>query len=252
MKKKNCFITFAILSFLLPFMADASIQKINKKIKYRTYFGKCPSRVVGEMALQLVKVFEQEASLKSIKEKILEDNLKERYYLSSYKIDYNPVTKLLNLSFDCPTPLMKAQIYKGNGVKFYNAILVDNGQLFDPNYEMLLRSEKILKNSLPSLALPVGDLDKKNQEKVAKLIKKLDLNLRKNLSEVIISEENDLTIIFSIKNRASNAFFGKNNWIEKSKKLKKIIDYMDKKDKIPAIINLTNEKKIVVKFSDKF
>ena len=240
-----------MLSFSL-FSVYATFRSVDQRVNYRTYFAQCPSRVVGKLALQLVKVFEQEGSLKSVKEKLLKDNLKERYYLSSYRINYNPLTKLLRFSFECPSPLMKVQIYKGGGVESYSAILVDNGQLFDPIYEVLLRSEKILKGTLPSLALPLGGLDQKTQSNIAQLVKTMNMFLRKNLSEVIINEENDLTAIFSIKNRASSAFLGRDNWNEKSKKLQKIMDYMVKKKKIPSIINLTNVRKIVVKFSDKF
>ena len=38
--------------------------------------------------------------------------------------------------------------FEDNGDEFYTAILVDNGKLFDPTYEVLLRSEKKLKKPL--------------------------------------------------------------------------------------------------------
>ena len=47
---------------------------------------------------------------------------------------------------------MKVQIYKDNGDEYYTAILVDNGKLVDPTYEVLLRTEKKLKKKLPSMA----------------------------------------------------------------------------------------------------
>ena len=238
-------------SFFNIYAAFENIDQ-DKGIHYRTYFGQCPSMLVGKLALQLVGVFERERSLKSVKEKLLKDNLKEKYYLSSYRVHYNPLTKLLGFSFECPSPLMKVQIYEGAGVESYSAVLVENGQLFDPTYEVLLRSEEILKGPLPSLAIPLGELDQKTQSNIAQLVKTMNTFLRKSLSEVIINEENDLTAIFSIENRASSAFLGRDNWEEKSKKLQKIMDYMVKKKKIPSIINLTNARKIVVKFSDKF
>lgn len=240
-----------ILNF--PFTdVDAALSSSGQGINYRTYFGQCPSRVVGKLALQLVKVFEQTKSLKSVKEKLLKDHLKGKYYLSSYHINYHPLTKLLRFSFECPAPLMKVLIYKEGGVESYSAILVDNGQLFDPIYEALLRSEEILSDRLPSLGLPLGGLDQEVQLNIARLVKMMNTTLRKNLSEVIISEENDLTAIFSIKNRASSAFLGKDQWDKKLQKLQKIMDYMAKKKKVPSIINLTDVRKIVVKFSDKF
>ena len=242
---------FFILCITLSGISEASFSEKGENINYRTHFGQCPSRVVGKLALELVKIFEQKGTLKAVKEKIIKDDLKEKYYLSSYDIHYNPLSKLLRFSFQCPRPLMKAQIYKGNGTESYYAILVDNGRLFDPNYELLLRSEAILKESLPSLALPLGEIDQGVQVNIAKLLNQMDKGLKNNISEVIINEESDLTIIFSVKNRPSSAFLGKDQWGKKLAKLQRIINYMSSKRKIPSIINLTDSKKIVVKFSEK-
>jgi hypothetical protein len=43
---------------------------------------------------------------------------------------------------------------------------------------------------------------------------------------------------------------GLDEWEEKVAKLDKIVNYMELKEKIPAVINLTNSKKVVVKFRD--
>jgi hypothetical protein len=45
---------------------------------------------------------------------------------------------------------------------------------------------------------------------------------------------------------------GVDEWNLKMTKLEKIVNYMELQKKIPAIINLTNSKKVVVKFNDKF
>jgi hypothetical protein len=57
-------------------------------------------------------------------------------------------------------------------------------------------------------------------------------------------------MIFSINRKPSSAFLGSDYWSEKVEKLTKVIDFMKKKKKIPSVINLTNSKKIVVKFPD--
>ena len=221
-------------------------------IHYRTYFGQCPTGVVGKLALQLAGVFEQEQSLRAVKQKIVGDQLAEKYYLAAYNVEYNPLSKILQFSFHCPSPLMRVQIYQASGTGPYSAILVDNGQLLDPNYEVLLRSEKILRTALPSLALAKGLSLGNVPLGIAKLVQQMEGVLKKSLAEVIVSEQSDLTLIFSIKDRPSSVFLGEGHWGEKLQKLHKIMHYMTEKDKIPSIINLTDERKIVVKFSDKF
>jgi hypothetical protein len=146
---------------------------------------------------------------------------------------------------------MKVQIYKTGATESYEAILVDNGQLYDPTYETLLRSEKKLTTSLPYLALPVGDMEDKVQKDLTNLVRDLRPELRKKLSEVILNDSRELTIILSIGGHASSVFLGPDEWKEKMIKLDKIVNYMELKEKIPAIINLTNMKKVVVKFKDR-
>ena len=80
----------------------------------------------------------------------------------------------------------------------------------------------------------------------------MDPMIARSISEVILSEEKNLTIILSLRNTPSSVFLGKDNWTEKVRKMERVVKYLDKKRKIPAIINLTNSKKVVVKFSDKF
>ncbi len=222
------------------------------KIKYRTYFGNCPSRSAGTLTMRLVKIFEQEESLRSLKQEIIREKLSDKYFISNYRITYDPIKKFLVLKFECPEPLMKVQVYKDGGMDTYSAILVENGELYDPVYEMLLRNEKKLTRELPYLALPVGEMEKSIQYRIAKLIKTVGQDVKSRLAEVILSDSGELTIIMSYKGHPSSIFIGKNNWKEKMDKLHKIILYMQKKEKIPSIINLTNAKKVVVKFSDKF
>jgi hypothetical protein len=80
----------------------------------------------------------------------------------------------------------------------------------------------------------------------------MDLDFRKTLSEVILGTRGNLTIILSLKGRPSSAFLGKDSWTEKTLKLQKIIRFLGEKKKTPSIINLTNSKKVVVKFNDRF
>lgn len=243
-------VTNIVTSSLGPTAAEA--EKFSEELSYRSNLGKCPTRPAGTMALLVVKTFEQSHSLRDVKQKILKEKWADKYFVSDYKIQYDPYSKVLNLNFNCPDPLMRVQIYKNNGADSYEAILVDNGQLFDPTYEALLRSEKKLTHDLPYLALPVGEMEDKAQADVTALVKDMRIGLRHKLSEVILNENKELTIILSINGQPSSVFMGPDEWGDKVIKLDKIVNYMELKEKIPAIINLTNSKKIVVKFKDKF
>jgi hypothetical protein len=109
-----------------PSVPDSFTQK---NIHYRTYFGECPSKSSGMLSLVLMKEFEKNHSLKDVKEKILSEKLDEKYFLSDYRISYNPVLKSLKIHFECPEPLAKIQVYKTNGQEHYSAILADNSKM---------------------------------------------------------------------------------------------------------------------------
>ena len=213
-------------------------------------FGQCPSKVVGRLTLTLIKEFEKNRSLLDVKKKIVDEKLEEKYYLSSYKIDYDPLQKMIKFQYDCPKALMKVQIYKKDGDEFYTAILVDNGKLYDPTYEVLLRAEKKILKELPHMAIPASLINSKVHKKLTSLLNDLGSPFLKRVSEVILSEKEELTIILSIGRKPSSAFLGKDYWTEKVEKLNGIVDYMAKKKTIPSVINLTNSKKVVVKFPD--
>ena len=249
---RNILIPISLFSLLLlgeAFSAPKNSLLIDK-LKYKTYFNKCPSKVGGKLTLILMKEFEKNNSLKEVKELIVKEKLNEKYFLSDYKITFDPLLNKINFNFECPEALMRVQIYKKNGDEYYTAILVDTGELVDPTYEILLRGEKKLKHKLPELALPVTALDDNIHTKVTELVASLTPEFRKKISEVIVNENRELTIILSISRRPSSVFLGKDYWSEKVGKLVKVVSYMKKKKSIPSIINLTNSKKIVVKFSD--
>ena len=255
--KNKTFITLTVVVAILVLtnIVVSSLgptEQFNADLSYRSNLGKCPTRPAGTMALQVVKIFEQTHSLRDVKLKILSEKWSEKYFVSDYKIKYDPFSKVLDLSFNCPEPLMKVQIYRKDSADSYEAILVDNGQLFDPTYEALLRAEKKLTHDLPYLSIPVGEMEDNIQMEVTNLVKEMRPGLRSKLSEVILNDSKELTIILSINGHPSSVFMGLEEWSDKLVKLDKIVNYMELKEKIPAIINLTNSKKVVVKFNDKF
>lgn len=236
---------------LITFSSSAFSKKyFESSVRYKTNFGSCPSKAAGQLTLNLIKEFDKRRSLLDIKKKIVDDKLEEKFFLSSYRVNYDPLSEMLRFVYDCPKPLMKVQIYKKDGEEFYTAILVDSGELYDPAYEMLLRSEKILDTKLPHMALPVKLIDSDIHKKLTSLLNGMEKNFVKNISEVIINEKKELTIIMSVGRKPSSAFLGQEYWEEKVEKLNTILATFEKKKTIPAVINLTNAKKIVVKFTD--
>lgn len=222
------------------------------KISYRTYFGECPSRTAGALTLKLVDEFDKTKSLKKIKEKILEEGLEEKHFLASYNIRYNPISKIVKFSYDCSRPIMRVQVYKDMKNDPYDAVLVENGKLLDPIYEEILRQEGKLTFKLPILSMPVEFLDSKIQYKLAQKINILSSPVKVNIAEVILDRSEQLTMIFSFQDRPVTVFLGKENWSGKLRKLEKIVSFMNSKKKMPSVINLLNNKKVVVKFGDSF
>ncbi|MFZ8932425.1 MAG: hypothetical protein ACO20H_00785 [Bacteriovoracaceae bacterium] len=240
------------LSLIFSQIVTANINPKKKESKYRTFFGNCPSRTAGTLTLKLVKEFEKNRSLHDVKKIILKEDLKDKHFIASYKINYDPLKDLLKFKFNCPKPLTKVQVYKDGGLDSYEAILVDDGELYDPTYEVILREEKKLTTPLPSLALPVKLIDKKKRLEITDLIHEMGPELQAMTSEIILDNSNELTVILSIKGSPTSTFFGNKQWSEKVKKLQKLIAHMRIKKKIPTVINMTNLKKVVVRFSDKF
>lgn len=221
-----------------------------KDIHYKTYVGECPSKSSAGFAMIVMKEFEKKHSLKNVKEKILHEKLDEKHFLSDYRISYNPVIKTLRLQLECPQPLLKVQVYKSNGEEHYSAILGDNAKLYDPGYEILMKAEKKLNYNLPLLAISTKQLEGDAPTSLAQFIKRMDKDHRGQISEIILSKSNDLTIVFALGGRATSVFMGADLWEEKLVKLSKIIGYVQKNKRYPGSINLVNSKKVVVKFSD--
>ena len=255
MKQKLFYLKFKkSLFFILFFTIIFSFENLwaKQKVKYQAYFDQCPSRTAGTLILNLIKTFENDLSLGNLKKRLLNEKLLEKHFVSDYQIDFDPTKKFLKFKLECPTPLMKVQVYKKNSSESYDAILVENGQLFDPTYEVLLKAEKKLIQDLPYLALPVKELKKERQVYMAQIINDIPITFRQKLSEIIINNAEELTIILSVDGNPSSVFLGDQDWEEKIKKLQRIVNFMKEKKKVPTIINLTNSDKVVVKFNGKF
>jgi hypothetical protein len=222
-----------------------------KNVKYQTYFGSCPSKSAGMLSLIIMKEFEKSHSLKEVKEKIISEKLDEKYFLSDYRINYNPAAKSVKIHLDCPEPLAKVQVYKANGEEHYSAILGANARLYEPQYENLMKGEKKLSYNLPLLAMTTEQLDGAAPMAIADFIKLMEIDQRRQISEIILSKNSELTIVFALGGKATSVFMGADLWEEKLTKLSKVLGYVSKNKRYPSSINLVNAKKVVVKFSDK-
>ncbi len=228
--------------------ASAPMEFSQRDLRYQTTFGECPARPAGILSILVMKEFERTRSLKAVKEKFLSEKWEEKFYLSHYHVGYNPVARTVRLRFDCPRPLARVQVYKNDGKEHYSAILGENGKLLDPSYEGVLKAEKRLKADLPSLAIPVKLLEGEAHESFTRLALQIAPEVREKISEIIINDNGELTMIFSLGGRATSVFMGTELWEDKLVKLVKVVSYVEKTGKFPSVINITNAKKVVVKF----
>ena len=74
------YILVSVLSLITAVSAFASMSDsfTQNEIKYRSYFGECPSKSSGDFAMIIMKEFEKKHSLKDVKERILNEKLDER------------------------------------------------------------------------------------------------------------------------------------------------------------------------------
>jgi hypothetical protein len=249
----NAFLVFIVILFSISESVVAKVPETytQKNIQYQSFSGSCPSKSSGLMALIVMKEFEKNNSLKDVKEKIIHDKLDEKFFLSDYRINFNPVRKTVKISLECPEPLAKVQIYKPNGEEHYSAILGENAKLYEPQYEILMKAEKKLTFNLPLLALTTEQLETNAPTILAEFIKQMKLGTRKKISEIILNKNSELTIVFGLSSKATSVFLGADYWDVKLTKLDKILSYVTKNNRFPTTINLVNAKKVVVKFSDK-
>jgi len=245
-----------LVSILISFNASLALAALphpkgKSGVTYKTFFGQCPAKSSGMLGLMIMKEFEKAKSLKDVKEKMLHEKLDEKFFLSDYRISFNPVSQTLRINLECPEPMAKVQVYKLNGEEHFSAILSSNGKMYEPQYEILMSSEKKLTYQLPLIALSIDQVEGGAPQELTDTIQKLNMDMRKRISEIILSKKNELTIIFSLGGKATSVFMGADFWDEKLYKLTKVVGYVSKSQRYPSSINLTNPKKVVVKFSDK-
>lgn len=224
-------------------------SSVSNNIHFQTSFGNCPTRLIGNLTFTLVEEFQKNLSLLDVKKRITQHGLVKKNFLSSYSIKFDPLNQLLKFTYNCPTPLLRVLVYKHDWTsELYRSVLVENGEIYDPTYEVVMKGEKKINGDLPELIIPEKEVNKDNQQLIASIVKGLGPKFKENLSELIINQDNELTIIYSYSGIPISAFLGTEDWKQKVEKLEEITTYLASKEKIPSVINLSNLKKIVVKF----
>ncbi|MGB0454894.1 MAG: cell division protein FtsQ/DivIB, partial [Bacteriovoracaceae bacterium] len=226
----------------------ALAKKAQKNINYKIKSYQCPKKAVGELTLRLMKVFERHRSLKDIKFAIQKNGYKDKYFVDEYKVSYSPLTKNLRFSFYCSNPLMNIEIYDEFGGKSFQGVLVSSGKVFEKDYLRLINNDRKKDLELPYLSLPAKKLESEMPKQISKLFKALTPKSRAKVSEIILNNDQELTMILMSRKSPTSVFVGKDEWDEKFQKLQKLINYFEQNAQEPQLVNLTNSKKIVVKF----
>ncbi len=235
-----------VFSFTLS--ASALVENFHE-LSYKTNFGNCPSKTSGSAALEILEVFRKDKSLLQTKKYIEKNKLREKYYLKTYDIEFNPVTQKVALSFTCPIPIARVQVFKKDGTQQFHSVLSINGLRIDPNYENVLRNEKKITRDLPVVSMEYSELTEQKLKDITRLLKNIDEKLRNKISDVVFDSDQKLVFVMTNHNHAISAFLGKSDWKNKSAKLLKTIEYFDRKKKHPKFVKFLNSQKVVVNFS---
>ena len=67
---------------IIALMQYATLSFANSNLKYRTDFGKCPAKTVGDLAIELINHFDKTGSLYDLKKYIEKNGLEKKFFLS--------------------------------------------------------------------------------------------------------------------------------------------------------------------------
>lgn len=226
----------------------SSASAFSKEVNYKIKNYSCPTKAVGDLTLRLMDIFERDHSLKDLKISITKNAYKRKYFLQNYEINFNPIEGKILFTYYCPKPLMKIEIFDSLGIKTFGGTLVSTGEVYKESFLKLLKKESKKELDIPYLSIPHDKVDTELTKRIAKLYLSLEDKNKGKISEIILNPNNELTFILNSSNRVASAFFGLENWSEKVDKLEKILNHFNSSGKLPSLVNLTNSKKVVVKF----
>ncbi len=225
-----------------------------KNFSYKSFFGACPTRPASEFALLIAKRFEEKQSLGDLKKFLENGHHAERYFVSNYKIDFDPLYESIAIKLDCPNPIYRVTFYSPKGARptsYDDLILASDGNFYNKVFADFLSDEGKLTKKLPTLALPESKYGRALWSGLKRVATNIyGLEMEKSLTELIVNKDGTLTLILSVKSHPVSVFFGKTEWDEKIQKLERLVTFSEGQQRIPAIVNMTNAKKVVVKFSE--
>lgn len=231
------FISFLLRANLLPVKNKVSVD-----------YSICPKSPASDFVFKTSEFFEENGkSLKKLKQHISDKMYKRKYFLSDYKINYNPIKKTLMYFLNCSKPILKLSSLNKDGRSAYDIILTKDGATHDPSYLAYAKADGLIKE-VPRVSLPSEMVTDKNKRELVLLTR--NVNNQKNipLREIIYSSKKDLVMLIGEKDEIISVFLGESFWPEKIKKLEKIMSYMVDKKKRPSQINIVDIEKIVIKF----
>jgi hypothetical protein len=218
-------------------------------IRYEVQTNLCPKSHVQHLINKIKRSYDEHQSLYDLKKQFLSENWSTQYFLSFYKIEYFPFVKKVAVQLDCSQPLFRVH-FKQNSHELYEKTLAENGQLYDPNYEYLYYKDQDVPVQLSYLTI-----DEKHREnkiffiQIKNLVKTQKVFFQKYIAEAIFDEGDSLTFIIRHSQGSSVAYLGKSDWNKKLHILKKMMMNFEMQGQIPVLMNVSNLKKVVVKFT---
>lgn len=223
-------------------------EELQGKNEIKVDFEKCPKNPSSDFVFKASKIFEEKnESLNEVKKYIVSERLKEKYFLSHYKVDYDPLKRTLSFYLFCSPPALKVSALSSKGDVSYDIILSEDGKTHDPSYLVYLKSDG-LTHMVPKAAISSELLTQQNKEELVLLARKVQGLTHTKLREMIYNDQGEMTMLVGEDKKITSVFLGQGFWEKKLDKLDKIMSYMEVKNKLPSQVNLVDINKVVVKF----
>lgn len=217
-------------------------------IKYRTSFGNCPTHLVGKLTLNLVDLYSKDRSLYKIKQWMLEQEIKKKYFLSHYGVRVHPLKNEMDLNFECSPPVFRVNFFENNfRTPQQSLVLNEDGEFVDPTYLYFLAEENKVPSFIPEVSLQKNESSDEILKKLLQFLVKRKL-LMKEISEIIVQNDNKIFMTISINAQPIWVVIGEKGLEKKFKQLEKIVEYIKVQKKVPSTMNLSNSQKITIKF----